>query len=1211
MVGIFNKRRSRPDSYQGFSKYAHEINNYHNQQQEQQQQHLNAGLPVQSTQVRSQSMTSASQAAAAALRLHSSPIKQSPSHQTLAQKQYGRSNSLSYANANRINGNRSNSLRSNSLKQYTYTPKPSYSPGPLKEPTKSQPRRYNSLNSNASYIPKSVNLHQQDFIEEENDRDFDEEEITVTTTETKILDSQGRVTSITTKIVKQLPDGSEVVETKTKNISRMNSRANSLSSTSQPPNFNRTNSITNQTNLKKIDEHLHNFDYDYQVDSNTQQQQQQQQQQPLNLNQENEIKELGPPFEHNNNNINNNNNNNINNNNNNNNNNSSIQRTSSIASSQKPLRSILKSTPRPNFDDANEQNITASSSPTDHPYKSLRDNKLISSPPQQAQQQFSQQQFSPQNGLTSPASSIKFNDNVTTIPIQADKKKNISSPPQISKPKASNQQIDADFYAAAMQAAYKKVYGENAVPPPQPPQPIQPIQQSSPLQDNPELNEKHKKFGFIPLSPKKQEHQPRTNSIDSLVENKLKKDHDAFERKNEVEQQQQVPSNYKYQNHYKEFAVHSMRDDPKINKGKAKEEKRRAKEQAEEEKKIAKEQAEEEKRRAKEQAEEEKRRAKEQAEEDKRRAKEQAELEKKRKKEERKSKFRNFFGLNKDKRRNSYNSSNSIGGSSFESNQKPKEQELTTSPIQQPIKETNEVPPQAFAATTQLQPINESTVGAVQNSPIQQSNQPVQNTTIIEEEPVIIEQPKQPTSPSRKPVPESPLIEKENPISSKDISKPIDSKPIGPNPIESTQQGNIVKPVETEPELTQDTTVIDSQIYRISVPRTISDDAIYPSPNINNSQRLSKFYSATNETPLQSKQSVIQKPQLGEIEDGDDDHENVDEFKSLNDEDLADFEEKDGTGVYKEDDGDDDISVYDDEGVRPVNSKKDLSNVENTTTYDNSKEIKTNDFSNAAAYESDRILNEAYTAGLNKGANREAQITDSSYNTGLSKGEEIVEIPNQVNDKFGLEKAVSDVYPRDAHHDEQFVNSNYNTGLSRGEEIIKNYKDNKDHRESEIIDAYAAEPYEKISKNDAIEPKESSSYEQVEKPVENDVTPQINATPNFSNHNVSDEVKPSAFVKDHTHSNNHGFIPPLQSQQRQQQQKPSVATDETTPISNKSYPNTNNSTVQTEPELIEAEPDSQINELVVDEKASKKSRKQKKPSKFKEKFFKYFINTYD
>ena len=53
--------------------------------------------------------TAGAAAAAAALRLHSTPVKQQPTSPT--QRQYGRSNSLSNAN------------RSNSLRQYTYYPR--------------------------------------------------------------------------------------------------------------------------------------------------------------------------------------------------------------------------------------------------------------------------------------------------------------------------------------------------------------------------------------------------------------------------------------------------------------------------------------------------------------------------------------------------------------------------------------------------------------------------------------------------------------------------------------------------------------------------------------------------------------------------------------------------------------------------------------------------------------------------------------------------------------------------------------------------------------------------------------------------------------------------------------------------------------------------------------------------------------------------------
>lgn len=104
-------------------------------------------------------MTSAGQAAAMALRLHSSPQKsqqQQPQQRTAAQTQYARAQSLT-------------SGRSNSMRQYTYNPKPSYVPGNASIPNA---RRYNSLTSASrvnynSNVPTSPLQHQYTQIHEE------------------------------------------------------------------------------------------------------------------------------------------------------------------------------------------------------------------------------------------------------------------------------------------------------------------------------------------------------------------------------------------------------------------------------------------------------------------------------------------------------------------------------------------------------------------------------------------------------------------------------------------------------------------------------------------------------------------------------------------------------------------------------------------------------------------------------------------------------------------------------------------------------------------------------------------------------------------------------------------------------------------------------------------------------------------------------------
>ncbi|KAI5958152.1 hypothetical protein CANMA_004306 [Candida margitis] len=787
MAGLFN-RRKRPDSYQGFSKYTHEINTFHHPTQ-------HAGLPLQlhqqqqqhQQQQRTQSMTTAgAAAAAAALRLHSTPIKQQQQPTSPTQRQYGRSNSLSSTN------------RSNSLRQYTYHPKASYQTGggggASSTNDQGLPRRYNSLTSQsrnsltgrsqANQRQLQQPLHRDTFheVEEENQHrvhhvNEDEEEVdyVVTTTTTKVVDSQGRTQSVTTKTVKTFPDGSNIIETATKNISRSNSRANSLSS-----NNYRNNSITASAshqpiNLTKIDEDLQNFDYDYQVDSldgggrlklNTGEQQHPQGRNIIAEEEEEEEEQspeaqLGAPFtefarpekprQY------------------------SNDRTSSLNSQNRPLRSILKSQnplheaqqqySQQHSQDASldappalpaiataaaataapqvaREDIHSSSSDAHHPYKHLTSNTQEQQTPQHSQQpakptiatsptynnntsfnrQPRQQQISsPRENVHyshSPGSSIKFDDKVETIPVERGNYAQPTSPKQYQTrskqthpgppssaagaPVASSlQQPNADFYAAAMQAAYKKVYGDRD-PATSPNQtatvsPTSPdFHPSSPSQQTPpQIERRHSgrksKFGFIPLTPRKEASSPqqgqqfeppvhpnsnnqeRTSSMNSLIKNKIQRDQKAQAAMSKGS----VPVNYEYINHHKQFPMHSMREDPQ----KQKEEQRLAKEQTKEQKQAAKEQAKEDRIRAKEQAEEEKRLAKEQAEQEKRLAKEQAEQEKIAAKEAKKREKKPLFGIfNKKNRRQSQSSvysgtSSNVGVSSPQQQQQLPQQQ--------------------------------------------------------------------------------------------------------------------------------------------------------------------------------------------------------------------------------------------------------------------------------------------------------------------------------------------------------------------------------------------------------------------------------------------------------------------------------------------------------------------------------------------------------
>ncbi|CAH2353754.1 hypothetical protein CLIB1423_12S02190 [[Candida] railenensis] len=282
MVGFFSRRR------QGFNRYSEELNRY--------QQNSVAGLPNNGLDRNDSLSNGAGSAALAALRMHS-PQTQAPPQR---QSQYARSNSLTSAAVSRqpvrTNSLSSGNGRANSLRTYVYTPKASYvagqptqAPSPQRQP---QPR-LNSLNSNSSAPPRrnslrTNSLNSQSSLRRQshqpqqqssghqkfaNDTLFEEEDddnivgVVTTTKTTKVVDAQGRTQSITTETIKTLPDGSNIIETRTKNISRSNS-LNAVNNGGNNNNgSNRASSLlSNQAggyNLKKIDEHLHDFDYSY------------------------------------------------------------------------------------------------------------------------------------------------------------------------------------------------------------------------------------------------------------------------------------------------------------------------------------------------------------------------------------------------------------------------------------------------------------------------------------------------------------------------------------------------------------------------------------------------------------------------------------------------------------------------------------------------------------------------------------------------------------------------------------------------------------------------------------------------------------------------------------------------------------------------------------------------------------------------------------
>ena len=429
--------------------------------------------------------------------------------------------------------------------------------------------------------------------------EVEEEETIVTTKTTRVVDAQGRTQSITTQTIKTLPDGSNIIETTTKNISRSNSRTNSLSSATA----NRHNSLlanSNPVNLTKIEEDLLNFEYNYldhpEANKNLK----------LNVgdsaivNKENQ-KLLASPFIQENhsptsehtvpeirtNSIN---------------GNALAPVISNSSSPNKPLRSILKNSQKPILNEEGqiippeqlqEPGFTQPQSPpvAAHPYKDFTSSpRSLTQPPKisppspkiaispavaAAQKQYSPKSTDYSNELSkpkvvSPPSSIKFDDKVETIPIynkkhapvrHASQNSHASTRPSHSTQSSPQQKQSAlttnvDFYAAAMEAAYKRVYGDRV--------------------DANATNDPSAKLSDPPIANDKEE-------LTKLIEKNSK-----LEKKND----EGLDDNYRYENHYKEFAGHSMREDiPKgsSRKERAKEEKRLQKEKEAAEKNARKE----------------------------------------------------------------------------------------------------------------------------------------------------------------------------------------------------------------------------------------------------------------------------------------------------------------------------------------------------------------------------------------------------------------------------------------------------------------------------------------------------------------------------------------------------------------------------------------------------------------------------------------------
>ena len=556
MTSVHLLTSQRKSSYQGFTKYQDEMNRYEGNP-------LVAGLP-NNGHSRNQSLSNgAGQAAMAALRIHQQQPQQPQSPQQAQQKR---------------NPTTSNIKRSNSLQTYTYHPKGSYIPGQATINNPNAPR-HSSLTSRNSYqAPKrlnslnSQNSNRRTYVPQYTEtEELEEEETIITTKTTKVVDSLGRTQSITTKTIKTLPDGSNIIETTTKNISRSNSRTNSLTSGRASSMVSNGNA---NINLTRIEEDLQDFDYNYELD-NEHVHDLNHHKLKLNVHEDGnatgsplkELRGLKP----------------------------AVDRVNSItslehynpistdSSPQKPLRSILKNTQRPKFEDdeAAEQD---SSDKLQHPYKNL--SSKLDKPPSikpptiplndsasshtvknslknQVVPNFASPKIIHHDDVSSNFSgasqnSIKFDERVETFPIYSHGRISSSlrqAPTPLPKVVAmKDPKTDPDFYAAAMKAAYKKVYGD-AIPEQEssPVQAYSPVQASSPVQAYSPVQASPKQTDtFIPPSvedPKL----PTYEDLTGLVEHKVKREKNS-------EQPQGIEADFRYENHHKDFVKHSLRD---------------------------------------------------------------------------------------------------------------------------------------------------------------------------------------------------------------------------------------------------------------------------------------------------------------------------------------------------------------------------------------------------------------------------------------------------------------------------------------------------------------------------------------------------------------------------------------------------------------------------------------------------------------------------
>lgn len=551
MPGLFSRKKR--NDYQGFAKYTE------------------AYTPPAVQQPRSQSMTNASLAALAALAMHNKNDQAAPEQSYYpslqAYQASGRANSLA--------GNRANSMRS-----YTYNPKPSYQAGPAANRSYSlrsnslrgaPPIRSNSLSqrpapaaARAPQVQRASSLTQKPTLIgrtgsltrsplsqragsltgsqrglnsllgfNEEDEEFNEEDVISTTKTTKVVDSMGRTCSITTETIRTLPDGSNVVETTTKNLSRPTSRSNSFRNNSLTINHSNAN-----YNLNKIDEDLQDFDYNY-LDQHPSQ--------PPRLNygheepsrESNNSQSLGPAFD-------------------------APSRskefvqnsapppareqiepaTSPLNSASPRLKSILKhspNVPRPILPpDVSADRLKHNLSPNEADFKDAHE---------QLHDPYSQPQKATVASNASGGNSIKFLEQVEEIPYEA----NAQNLAEFSRAESLKQEKEKQdsilMYEQAMKVAMERVYGTSEAP----------------------------ALALTPPQTPKEHFESPQAKVDDLADKKVKKDH-----KREKDEGG-VSTNYIYENHHKDFALRSLRGEEEpgssSRKERAKEEKRQKKEE--------------------------------------------------------------------------------------------------------------------------------------------------------------------------------------------------------------------------------------------------------------------------------------------------------------------------------------------------------------------------------------------------------------------------------------------------------------------------------------------------------------------------------------------------------------------------------------------------------------------------------------------------------